>query len=228
MKTERLTREQQQLVVDNLALVIHWAKSMRGWGRVDHEDLVGAGNVGLVEAARRFDPERGIRFSTYATWWIRAAIFDAIRADAGVVAGGKVNTLFWRLCDDKTDTQLADQIGIDEHTVTAMRATVIMGALRLDHPRPDLEHETLPPLRAALAHNSETPEQRAIDDDLIDWVRREIPRLPRHERTVIRARYSENPVILAEAGRRIGTSREWARKLELRAVERLRKRMRRA
>lgn len=73
-----------RLVVSNLSLVVKIAKAYRGFG-VPFEDLLGEGNLGLIEAARRFDGARGTRFGTYAGWWIRKRLMIALREQSGVV-----------------------------------------------------------------------------------------------------------------------------------------------
>ncbi len=63
----------QQLITDNQGLV-HWQARRYAWCGIPYEDLVQEGNLGLIRAAERFDPERGAKFSTYATWWVRQRI----------------------------------------------------------------------------------------------------------------------------------------------------------
>src|SRR5918996_668759 len=72
-KARRSKRASQKLVEHNLRLVVSVAKKYRGMG-LPFEDLIQEENIGLMKAVERFDPEKGFRFSTYATWWIRQAI----------------------------------------------------------------------------------------------------------------------------------------------------------
>ena len=75
-------KARQRLIEKNLRLVVSVAKKYRGYYGLPFEDLIQEGNIGLMKAAEKFDPERGFRFSTYATWWIRQAVQRAV-ADKG-------------------------------------------------------------------------------------------------------------------------------------------------
>ena len=86
--TSRLDKRHQEdkdlLITSNLGFVITVASEYRGLG-IPFEDLINEGNLGLIEAAQRYDPKRGVRFITYAVWWIRKAILKSISDQATVV-----------------------------------------------------------------------------------------------------------------------------------------------
>nr|MDP9484552.1 sigma-70 family RNA polymerase sigma factor [Actinomycetota bacterium] len=115
-------RARQRLIEKNLRLVVSVAKKYRGMG-LPFEDLIQEGNIGLMKAVERFDPDRGFRFSTYATWWVRQAVQRAV-ADKGrtirvpVHMGEKIrkmtrsyNELSSELDRSPTDEEVAERLG---------------------------------------------------------------------------------------------------------------------
>jgi RNA polymerase primary sigma factor len=128
-------RARQRLIEKNLRLVVSVAKRYRGYG-LPFEDLIQEGNIGLMKAVEKFDPDRGFRFSTYATWWIRQAVQRAV-ADKGrtirvpVHMGDKIrkmarmyNGLSTELGREPTDEEVAKGLGWDPEDVR-----YVMGAM---------------------------------------------------------------------------------------------------
>jgi RNA polymerase primary sigma factor len=117
-------RARVRLIEKNLRLVVSVAKRYRGMG-LPFDDLIQEGNIGLIKAAERFDPELGNRFSTYAIWWIRQAIGRAIEDKGRAIrlpthaqgkarkAGRVRNELSARLGDEPADEEVGERLGVD-------------------------------------------------------------------------------------------------------------------
>ena len=168
-----------------------------------HEDLVHEGHLGLFEAARRFDPAYGVRFLTFAAWWIRKAMRAAIERDGTPVR-------------------------VPSTQRRRMRAKLpIPRAVRLDHPvgsDPDAPTflERLPDPTAI------SPERNVLRDEAIAHLRAAVGALAGRQREVVELRYGTStkpPMTLLEAGGALGVSRERIRQIEGEALERLRRRL---
>ena len=222
-----------KLIQRNLRLVIPVAKKYRGMG-LPFGDLIQEGNIGLMRAADKFDPEKGFRFSTYATWWIRQAVQRAV-ADKGrtirvpVHMGEKIrkmartyNELSAELEREPTDEEVAERLGWDVDRVKGVKSA-IPDATSLNQPLSSDEGSSeLGDLIEDERESGTVSEVvRALETSrLMEYVEQ----LPERERQVVKLRYGINgdePTPLRETGRRLGLSPERVRQLESAALERL-------
>ena len=217
------------------------AARFRNYG-LPTSDLVQEGNVGLMQAAARFDPERGVRFSTYATWWIRAAIQDYILRNWSIVRTGTTSAqkaLFFNLrrlrakINDTGDTLSRDtrafvarKLHVSESEVEAMAARMSGPDRSLNAP---LGEAGSADLQDSLADEALTPDleimQRHDGAARARWVQAALDRLNDRERLIIRERRLEedNIVTLESLGARLGVSKERVRQIEQGAMEKLRR-----
>jgi RNA polymerase sigma-32 factor len=236
----------RKLVTSHLRLVAKIAMGYRGYG-LPVSEIVAEGNVGLMQAVKRFDPERGFRLATYAMWWIRASIQEFILRSWSLVKIGTTSDqkkLFFNLRKAKNKinaieegdlsqahvTKLADQLGVSEREVVNMNRRLSAPDSSLNAPlRGDGESEWQDWLaddsldqETVLAESEEVAERRGLLDAALG-------ELPEREREIIRARrLQDEPATLEELSRQFGISRERVRQIEVRAFDRLQRSMKNA
>lgn len=229
----------EKLVASHLRLVVSVAYDFRNYG-IPVADLIASGNLGLMQALQKFDPERGFRFSTYAMFWIKAEIYENILSNWSIVKIGtsaNQKRVFFNLARAKkalgimdnnlSDTQtkqIADYLQVPEHDVTRMATRVGARDLSLNVPVGENESRdalsNLPDSRDSIEENIENLEFKRMGYDLL---RRHLSDLPERDREILRARRLSDPVATLEVlSQKYGISRERVRQIEERAYNKLR------
>jgi len=224
----------KRLVEGNLRFVVHYAKRYRGLG-MSYMDLIHEGTLGLMEAAKRFDPERNVKFISYAVWWVRQAIFHALSEHARV----------FRL-PQKLSGQVSRVAAAREKLKGELERmpTIAELAERTALPASEVEDLLLAAgddvsLSTAVGDDGglelgDTLEQDSVPSAEVEMIRSSFERriqgmvsgLDEKEREVIRMRFGldgEEPKTLQEIGEAMGLSRERIRQIESRAKEKLRR-----
>jgi RNA polymerase sigma-32 factor len=231
----------QELILAYGRLVIGAAARLRGYG-LPAGDLIQEGNIGLMEAATRFDPDRQVRFSTYAAWWIRASMQDYILRNWSIVRTGTTaaqKSLFFnlrrlraRIADPSRVTmslgeieRIAAALGVAPREVSAMEQRLAGGDSSLSATLGEDSEESWLDRLADGRPNPEEAVTSAHDEERRrHWLKLALDRLPARERRIVEARrLAENGLTLEDLGREFGVSKERVRQLEQRALGRLRK-----
>ncbi len=233
-----------ELITSYGRLVAGMAVKFRNYG-LPLADLIQEGNVGLMQAAARFEPERDIRFSTYASWWVRSAMQDYILRNWSIVRTGTTSSqksLFFnlrrlrariegrtgKLLDDAGRKEIAAELKVPERDVQGMSARLSASDQSLNAP---VGEETDLSWQDYLVDDRPTPEAVTIEakdaEIRSDWVQSALSDLPVREARIIQARLLEEDTLTLEAlGAELGVSKERVRQLEKRALNKLRERFR--
>jgi RNA polymerase primary sigma factor len=221
-----------RMISANLRLVVRIARDYQGRG-MSLDDLIGEGNIGLIRAAEEYDPNFGTRFSTYAGYWIKQAIRHAlinttttIRIPAHMV--GLLTK--WRRAERQLTRDLGRSPGFDEIAthlgLSEMQKSLVAKARRANQVKLESgvadEDDYWSPDDSVDPDDGPTAELES-GDDREDLLRR-LRVLDDRERMVLTYRYGLNgvtPLTLKEIGERLGVTREWVRKIEIRAVRKL-------
>ena len=235
----------EQLMSSYLRLVISMASKFRHYG-LPADDLVQEGCLGLIQAADRFEPERELRFSTYASWWIRSAMQDHILRNWSIVRTGTTagqKKLFFNLrrlrsligqdtgndsaapISQDTRARVAKQLGVKAHEVDYMEARMSGGDQSVNAPMgEDGENEW----QDYLKDDRPVPEAMVMDSHdtevRVNWLKKAMDGLSEREKLIIRERrLKDEAVTLAVLGHKLGISKERVRQIEHQALGKLRK-----
>jgi RNA polymerase sigma-32 factor len=230
-----------RLIISHLRLVAKIARGYRGYG-LPLADLISEGHVGLMQAIERFEPERGFRFSTYAVWWIKAAIQEYILRSWSLVKMGTTAShrkLFFNLRKAKSRISALDEgdmrpdqvkliakrLGVTERAVIDMNRR-LGGDASLNDPiregRDSAEWQDWlvgesPDQETVLAASEEFDNRRSALSVVLGAL------TPRERRIFEGRRLAEDPITLAELADEFGVSRERVRQIEVRAFEKVQK-----
>ena len=232
----KLARAHMRLVIAHAVRFRHYGLSLA--------DLIQEGHVGLLEAAARFEPDRDVRFSTYATWWIRASMQNYVLHNWSIVRGGTSSAqkaLFFNLRrlraklaqegDSRTGTevfgQIAEVLGVSRSDVEVMDARLSGPDVSLNAPIGDSESAAAVERMTMLVDDKPRQDEvvgLALDTDRrVAWLNEALTALSERERRILRERRLADEAATLEAlGDRLGISKERVRQIESRAMEKLR------
>ena len=223
----------QELVQRNLRFVISVAKKYQNRGMA-LIDLIGEGNVGLLTAARKFDPDQGVKFISYAVWWIRQAILSSLAKQgrtvrvplnrtsdlSRIIKGSEI--LRQKLRREPMPEELAQLTGLTVDVVQALSA-LNSGDIRLDAPLdPDSDRSLI---ERFVAEEGTNPEDEYMNRFVSEEIKRALLTLPARDAKVLRLYFGLDggrEHTLEEIGSMLGVTRERVRQLRDRALKRLR------
>lgn len=242
-KDEKDQEALHRITMAHMRLVISMAAKFRNFA-LPMSDLIQEGHVGLLEAAARFDPEREVRFSTYATWWIRASIQDYVLRNWSIVRGGTSSaqkSLFFNLrrlrarlaqddpflSESAIQSQIANTLGVHAKDVAVMDARLSGSDSSLNAPMSGGDEGTSSDRMDFLKSDEPLPDEQVstmIDEERRNiWLDDALNTLnPRELRIIRQRRLSEDGATLESLGSELGISKERVRQIENRALEKLR------
>ena len=222
----------EKLVKANLRFVVTVAKQYLGQG-IGLIDLINEGNIGLITAARKFDETRGFKFISYAVWWIRQSILQALAENSRLVRlplnqvgnVSKVNRFFNKFIQENerrpSPDELAEALGVDDNKVNNV---VFSSGRHISMDAPLVEDEDSCLLDLMTNQDNEVTDSTLISESMKEEVHRALDALPEREAEVIKMYFGINtPELgLEEIGNRLNLSRERVRQIKEKALSLLR------
>ena len=237
-----------RLVTSHLRLVAKIAMQYRGYG-LPIADLISEGNIGLMKAVKKFEPERGFRLSTYAMWWIKASVTEYVLKTWSMVKMGTMaaqKKLFFSLRKAKRRLEIIDnseinpehakhlsqQFNLPESEIVHMNSRMTIRDQSLNTPVSRSEEGSIE-VQDTLLDEGPSPESIVAEREETDirngLLKLALDELPERERDIfIERRLKDEPITLEEIGKGYGISRERVRQLENRAFEKVQKSIREA
>ena len=222
----------EKLINSNLRFVVNIARQYQHRG-IPLADLVSEGNIGLLKAAEKFDPERGFHFTTYAVWWIRQAILKALEASSRTIrlpahAAGIVERIGWartelseRLSREPSVHEIATFLDLPPQRVTELLA---VSRELLSFEAPAFDDGTAAQLGDAVRDPGRLPEEEAMAGVLKADINHVLDGLSQRESDILQSRFGLNGrkrLTLTELGRRYRLTKERVRQIEKRALQQL-------
>jgi len=227
-----------KLVVSNLRLVVKIALEFQKFWAHNFLDLIQEGNLGLLQAVRKFDPYKGVKFSYYASFWIKAYILKYIMDNWKLVKMGTTQAqrkLFYRLRKEKeklsalgfepTPAEIAKRLGVKEKEVEEMEQRMFTQDLSLEAP---VSYDSEDTLASFLKDKRPTPEDSYAREEILNNFKRLLKEFAQtltgkdyvifHERLI-----AENPKTLHELSQKLGISKERVRQIEEKIIKKLKK-----
>ena len=222
-----------RLIKANLRFVVSIAKKYQTSG-ISLLDLINEGNMGLIKAAEKFDPDRGFHFISYAVWWIRQAIILAISQKASLIRLPLNRTadiqkiekvhkkLESRLGREPTPGEIAEDLDMDDEEINHLR-NITQDYISLDSSYGDSEDTTI--LSMIVDQRVDSPDKRVLDESLSAALNDVLGTLTESERQIIKMRFGLDgmePMSLQQIGDEFKLSKERIRQIEKKAIRRLR------
>lgn len=231
----------EKLVASHLRMVVSVAYDFKNYG-IPVGDLIASGNMGLMQAVQKFDPEKGFRFSTYAMFWVRAEIYETILNNWSIVKIGtsaNQKRVFFNLArakralgimdnnmSDEQTKQVAEYLNVPENDVKRMAMRIGARDVSLNAPAHNNEEgstDILSNLADARTNIEDSLERLEFRRKGYELLRKHLEALPERDREILKARRLVEPVATLEVlSQKYGISRERVRQIEERAYNKLR------